>query len=388
MSLVRVAPSVESKLAVLAQAARHDLACACGQGQTRKRGTDGLWIYPAALPSGERVPLLKVLQASGCERGCLYCAERLGGQSAPVSLLPDDLARVFFELYQRRKVLGLFLSSAIQKGSIATMDQMLATADILRKQYRFRGYIHLKIIPGSSPNQVEKAMALATRVSVNLEAPSAMHLQRIAPHKQFHRELIAPMRQVAQSVANGRFARSGQTSQLVVGAAGESDRQIMTTANWLYKSLSLARVYYSSLQPVSGTGFQLSRPVSFLREHRLYQVDFLLRSYGFQLEEIQFDQEGALAIGLDPKSAWAQKHPECFPMEINTASEGELLRIPGIGPKSARRIVRQRSKERFRSIESLGALGISWRVAAPFVLVDGRPGIKKQMRQMSLFPNL
>lgn len=381
MPLLRVAPSFETKLATLTQAARHDLACACGPSGPRQRGADGLWIYPAALPSGQRVPMLKVLQASGCERACLYCAERLGGQSPAVTLLPDELARTFVELHQQRRAFGLFLSSAIRGGAVATMDRMLATAELLRGRYRFRGYVHLKIIPGSRPDQVERAMALATRLSVNMEAPTAAHLRRIAPGKQFDRQILAPMRQIARAEADGLFARSGQTTQLVVGAAGESDRQIAGAAEWMYRELKLARVYYSSLQPVAGTALADQPPVPFMREHRLYQVDFLLRSYGFALEEIDFDDRGALPLDLDPKSAWARRHPEHFPVEINTAPISELLRVPGVGPRSARRIAGVRCKERLRSVEALGALGVSWRIAAPFVLLDGKPAI----RQMSLF---
>lgn len=380
MPLLRVAPSLEPRLAALTQAARHDLACACGPTAPRQRGADGLWLYPAALPSGERVPLLKVLQASGCERGCLYCVERLGGRSPAVTLSPDELARAFLELHRQRRAFGLFLSSAIRGGAVATMDRMLATAELLRARHRFRGYLHVKIIPGSRPDQVERAMALATRLSVNMEAPTAAHLQRIAPGKDFDRQILAPMRQIARAEADGRFVRAGQTTQLVVGAAGESDRQIAGAADRAYRELGLARVYYSSLQPVPGTALADRPPVPFLREHRLYQVDFLLRSYGFALDEIAFDAGGALPLDVDPKSAWARRHPERFPVEVNTAPVSTLLRVPGIGPRSARRIAGVRSRSRLRSVEALGALGVSWRTAAPFLLLDGKPA----SRQLSL----
>jgi predicted DNA-binding helix-hairpin-helix protein len=381
MPLLRAAPSLETRLATLTQAARHDLSCACGPSEPRRRGADGLWIYPAALPSGRRVPMLKILQASGCERACLYCTERLGGQSRSVTLSPDELARAFVELHEQRGAFGLFLSSAIQGGAVATMDRMLATAELLRNRYRFRGYVHLKIIPGSSPDQVERAMALATRLSVNMEAPTAAHLRRIAPGKRFEEQILGPMRQIARAEANGVFARSGQTTQLVVGAAGESDRDIAQAADGMYRELRLARVYYSAFQPAAGTALADRPPVPFLREHRLYQVDFLLRRYGFALHEVVFDDRGALPLDLDPKSVWARRHPERFPVEINTAPTSELLRVPGVGPKSARRIADSRREGRLRTVEALGALGVSWRIAAPFVLLDGKPAI----RQMSLF---
>src|SRR3972149_7869017 len=169
MAPLRVVPSLESRLATLAQAARHDLSCACGDSEPRRRGAGGLWIYPAALAAGQRVPMLKVLQASGCERSCLYCAERLGGRSGSVALQPEELARTFVELHDQRRAFGLFLSSAIRGGAVATMDRMLATVELLRGRHRFRGYVHLKVIPGSRPDQVERAMSLAPRLSGNME---------------------------------------------------------------------------------------------------------------------------------------------------------------------------------------------------------------------------
>ena len=380
MPFVRVAPSFDAKLGALARAATYDLACACGPSDPRRRGVDGRWIYPAALPSGKRVPMLKVLQSSGCERGCIYCVQRLGGQSPPLTLSPDELARGFGELCASGRVFGLFLSSAVRDGPIATMDRMLATAELLRIRQRYRGYIHLKIIPGCLPDQIERAMVLATRVSVNMEAPTAVHLSRIAPGKRFHEEILAPMRQIARAQADGSFRRAGQTTQLVVGAARESDREIVVAVSWMYQRLRLARVYYSALQPVAGTPVAQRPPIPFLREHRLYQVDFLLRKYGFSLEEIGFDDRGALPLDVDPKSAWARRHPDRFPVEVNTAPISELVRVPGVGPLAAKRLVGMRRERRLCDIEALRAAGASYRLAAPYVLLNGRPGV----RQLSL----
>ena len=379
MPLVRTVPSVESSLAALTQAAKHDMSCACGPSQHRERGDDGLWIYPAALPSGQRMPMLKVLQASGCERSCVYCAERCGGRGRAVSLAPDQLASAFVDLHSSGRVFGLFLSSAIRGGAAATMDRMLGTAELLRKRHAYRGYIHLKMIPGSRPDQIERAMALATRVSVNMEAPTATHLARIAPGKKWNEQILAPMRQVASAIERGQFARAGQTTQLVVGAAGEADRDIMGAAAWGYRDLKLARVYYSAMQPIPGTPVAERAPIPFEREHRLYQVDFLLRSYGFSLDEICFDEDGALPLHADPKTLWAEKHPERFPVEINKARLQELVRVPGIGPRSAKRLVEMRRQQCLRDVEALRAAGASWRVASPFVLLDGRPA-ERQLR--------
>jgi predicted DNA-binding helix-hairpin-helix protein len=261
------------------------------------------------------------------------------------------------------------------------MDRMLGTVELLRRRHRFRGYVHLKMIPGSRPDQIEHAMRLATRLSVNMEAPTAAHLARIAPGKKFEAEILAPMRQVSRAIAEGRFARSGQTTQLVVGAAGEADREVAHAAAWAYRELKLARVYYSAMQPVPGTPVADRPPVPFGREHRLYQVDFLLRNYGFSIDEIEFDKAGALSLEVDPKTAWARRHPERFPVEINTAVRDELLRIPGIGPRAAERLEKMRQQSRLRDITALRAAGASWKVASPFVLLDGRPA----ERQMNLW---
>jgi predicted DNA-binding helix-hairpin-helix protein len=373
MPLVRTVASAETALAALTAAARHDLSCACGPAQHRERGNDGLWIYPAALPSGRRVPMLKVLQASGCERGCIYCAERCGGRGEPHRLSPEALASAFVELRRRGRVAGLFLSSAIRGGAVATMDRMLATVELLRGRHGFRGYVHLKMIPGSRPDQIDRAMDLATRVSVNMEAPTTAHLASIAPGKNLATQILAPMRQVAEAMARGRFAAGGQTTQFVVGAAGETDRELAAAAWAGYRDFKLARVYYSAMQPIPGTPCAERPPTPFLREHRLYQADFLLRSYGFALDELPFDAAGALPLASDPKTQWARHHPERFPLEINRAAHEELLRVPGIGPRSARRLAQMRRQGRLRDVSALRAAGAAWRVAAPFLLLDGKP---------------
>lgn len=378
--LLRSSPSLEDKLLHLGGRAGFDLSCACGDSTGRVQGVSGQWIYPAALPSGQRVPMLKVLLQSGCERGCAYCAERAGGDRRDVAFAPEELARLFIDLFRQRRVFGLFLSSAIRGGAVRTMDRLLATAEILRRRMRYRGYLHLKILPGCGADQVQRAMAVATRVSVNLEAPTAEHLQQVAPSKPFAR-LIEPMRQVARAQAEGTFRRAGQTTQLVVGAADESDAQIVHAASWLYGELHLARVYYSGFQPVPGTPLAHRAPAPFLREHRLYQADFLLRRYGFAFDEIPFDG-GRLSTEADPKTLWARAHPERFPLEVNSATRDELLRVPGIGPQSAKRLCELRRVGRIRSLDALRACRASWRIAAPYLLLDGRraaPGVQLEL---------
>jgi len=323
--------------------------------------------------------MLKVLQASGCERSCVYCAERCGGQGRGLSLAPEALAGAFMDLHRRGRVAGLFLSSAIRGGAVATMDRMLATAELLRRRHAFRGYVHLKMIPGCRPDQIDRAMALATRVSVNMEAPTAEHLHRIAPGKNLEAHILAPMRQVAAAIRRGDFAAGGQTTQFVVGAAGESDRDITSAAVAGYRDLKLARVYYSAMQPVAGTPFAEHAPTPFLREHRLYQADFLLRRYGFTLDEIHFDEAGSLPLHADPKTLWARLHPERFPVEVNHAAREDLLRVPGIGPASAERLLVMRRERRVRDVQALRAAGASWKVASPYLLLDGKPA-ERQLR--------
>jgi predicted DNA-binding helix-hairpin-helix protein len=378
---VRSSPSLDDKLERLGQAARYDLSCACGPTTGRSRGRDDRWIYPAVLPSGERIPLLKVLQEGRCERGCRYCAQSRGGGTGATAFTPEELARVFFALRGAGRVDGLFLSSAIRGGAVASMDRMLATAELVRRG-GFRGYLHLKLIPGSGADQVERAMQLATRVSVNLEVPTALHLKRVAPAKKLEGQLLAAMRQVAAAESAGRFARAGQTTQFVVGAADETDHEIGRASAWLYGRLGLRRVYYSAFQPVPGTALAGRAATPLVREHRLYQMDFLLRKYGFAVDEIPFDPGGGLPRDRDPKTAWAEHHPERFPVEVNRAPAAELLRVPGIGPRAAARLVELRAAAPLRSAGALKAAGVPVRVAAPYLLLDGR---RAAPRQLALF---
>lgn len=368
-----MAPSLQQRLDLLGQGAQYDLSCACGTSTPRAQGADGLWIYPAALPSGQRAPMLKVLQQSGCDKGCDYCAQRHGGgKGGGLSLTPEELARTFSDLHRQGRVFGLFLSSVVRGGAVRSMDSMLATAEILRRQYSFRGYLHLKLLPGCGSGQVEQAMALATRVSMNLELPTIKHLARVAPAKQFESQILAPMRQVARAEAEGRFKRSGQTTQFVVGAADETDQEIVRSADWLYRRLNLRRAYYSAFQPLPKTPLAHRPPAPFMREHRLYQVDFLLRKYAFSLDEIPFSEGDNLSLDTDPKTLWAMSHPERFPVEVNRAAPEELVRVPGIGPLSAKRIIAWRQQTKIRGLDALRAAGASWRIAAPYLLLDGR----------------
>jgi putative DNA modification/repair radical SAM protein len=324
-----------------------------------------------ASARGRRVPLLRVLRTNVCELDCRYCAINRHRDAPRASFRPDELARTFMQMHERGMVAGLFLSSGVAGGPDRTAEKLIETVELLRERYRYRGYIHLKIMPGQSPDYIRRAFELADRVSINLEAPTPQHLARIAPSKDFWRHLVAPMQEVKRLQArHPEKLRAGQITQMVVGAAGDSDRDILTTTQWLYDELGMRRVYYSAYHPVCGE--VLAPPAPKLREHRLYQADWLLRFYGFRLEELPFAADGSLPQGMEPKLAWALRHPELFPVEVNRAPREWLLRVPGIGPESARRILQRRRQGAIRSLEELRGLGVVVGRALPFILLDGR----------------
>jgi predicted DNA-binding helix-hairpin-helix protein len=335
-------------------------------------------IYMAALPNGKRMPILKTLLTSACERNCYYCFCRAGRDFRRETFRPAELAKTCVELYQRGIIKGAFLSSGIAGGGQATQDRLLATAEILRTKLNFRGYLHLKIMPGSDAAQVERAMQLADRVSVNLEAPTTERLKLLAPQKMMLDELLKPLRWVEEIRQNqagingwqGRWPSS--TTQFVVGAAGENDLELLKASEYLYQKLRLKRVYFSGFNPVQGTPLENLPPLNPWREFRLYQASFLLRDYSFGLEELPFAQDGDLPLNVDPKMAWAQSNLSESPLEVNQVEQFQLMRIPGIGPKAASAILVARRKGHLHSIEDLRALGIRTARAAPFILIDGR----------------
>ncbi|MCP4603916.1 MAG: putative DNA modification/repair radical SAM protein [Proteobacteria bacterium] len=374
------------KLEKLAKAAQYDLACACGAGQNRTHGLDGRWIYPAALPNGGTMPMLKVLQTSGCERNCAYCAERSGGLGQSMSFTPDELAGLFSDMVRTRMVGGLFLSSAIKDSAIATMDKMLATAELVRFKHRFFGFVHLKIIPGAENSQIIRAMELANRVSINLETPDKDNLKKIAPGKNFFGHLQNTINFVGEHLGQDSLRCRSQTTQFVVGASSETDEQILSTLWQSYRQMNLARGYFSAFQPVQGTPLEGRSPTPTMREHRLYQADFLIRKYQFSFDDIIFDSTSNLSLITDPKTLWVGRHPELFPMEINEAPKKLLLRVPGIGPQSAEKIMRVRKNNRIQDLDALKIAASRWKIAAPYLLFDGR--LRTKSSQLKLFPGL
>jgi predicted DNA-binding helix-hairpin-helix protein len=339
---------------------------------------DAVFIHPAVLPNGQHIKLLKTLLTSVCERDCYYCPFRAGRDFRRATFRPEEFARLFVDLTRKGIAEGVFLSSGVAGGGMRTQDRLLDAADIMRRKLGFRGYIHLKIMPGAERDQVERAMQLANRVSINLEAPNDARLPHLAPHKQFTEELLKPLRwveeirrtQPAYKGWNGRWPSS--VTQFVAGGAGESDLELLTTTEYLYRQLHLRRAYYSAFNPIEDTPLENQAPTSPIREHRLYQASFLLRDYDFDLEELPFDGKGDLPVQTDPKLAWAQQNLTETPTEINRADRRALMRVPGIGVKGADAILQARRQNKIRDLSTLRQLGILADRASPFLLLDGR----------------
>ena len=341
------------------------------------------WLSTSIRSDGKRIPVVKTLMTSACEKDCYYCATRRGRNSVRrETFKPDELAAGFNQIQQRGLAEGLFLSSGVVGGGTRTMAKTISTVEILRRKYEFRGYVHLKLMPGAERAAIERAIELADRVSVNLEAPNTARLQKLSGTKQFTQELLAPLR-AARALMRERpeLARTSLVTQFVVGAAQESDREILATAAHLYRELALARIYYSAFSPVRETPLENHAPTNPLRELRLYQTDFLLRQYGFAYDELTFDAGSNLPLDTDPKTAYALAHPEKFPLDVQRAERAELLRVPGLGPKSVQRLLDLRHRHTFTTIYELKKLGADADRAAPFILLDG----KRPMYQLSLF---
>ncbi len=361
-----------AKLTLLAEGARFETDAPCGlrRGEANPLSR---FIFPAKMQGGGIAMLLKILQDNACLYDCAYCGLHASGSTPHVSFAPEELAAFFMDLVQRRLVSGLFLSSGISGSPNRAMQRMLDTVELLREGYQFRGYIHCKIMPGCNIEYVEQAVRLADRVSLNLEAPNPERLARIADKKLFESGMMQPLRWVKALADRGLVPPSGLTTQFVVGAADEPDSEILGTTQALYREVDLRRAYFSAFSPVPGTPLEEHPPTPPRREHRLYQADFLLRQYGFSADELVYRSDGNLPQGGDPKLLWARHHPERFPIEVNTASRNDLLRIPGIGPQSAERILTMRRyRHRLASINDLKAAGAVASRAAPFVLLDGR----------------
>jgi len=346
-------------------------------------GQEATVVKNAQMPNGKSIKLLKTLLSSFCEHNCVYCPFRAQRDTPRAAFSPDDFAKLFFALYRQGIVEGIFLSSSIFHGAIKSQDLLLDTAWILRHRYQFQGYLHLKIMPGAEQAQVEQAMLLADRLSVNLEAPHARALSILAPGKHLQEDLLDPLlwiEQIRQEKAsqhawNNRWPSS--TTQFVVGAAGETDLDLLQMTENLSREAGITRAYFSSFNPIIDTPLENHEPSPPLREVRLYQAFFLLRDYGFKGKDLIFSKSGNLLLDQDPKLAWAEQNLLHDPIEINTAPKTRLLRIPGIGPKRADQIISLRRIHPIKSISSLQKKKLISPKSTPFLLVNGKSPAKQ-----------
>jgi len=335
-------------------------------------------IFRAKRSGGGVMPLLKTVLTSACERNCNYCCFRAGRDTRRETLKPDTMADLFTRLHQGGIAEGLFLSSGMVGGGLRTQDKILATAEILRNKLGFKGYLHLKIMPGAERDQVLRTMQLANRVSINLEAPNSERLRQLAPLKSFSDELLQPLRwadeirRTLSPLSTVNLKWPSLATQFVVGSVGETDGELLNISQYLLGKLSLSRIYYSRFEPVRNTPFENLPAEDPLRQVRLYQAGFLLRDYGFTIQDFQYSQNGRLPLDTDPKLAWARAHLTQQPLEINTADRLQLLRIPGIGPLGAKRIMKSRYRYQIKEPGELRALGIHVERALPFILINGK----------------
>lgn len=377
---------IREKLEILADAAKYDVSCS-SSGSNRKNKNNGLGngsmggICHSYSEDGRCISLLKILMTNACIYNCEYCINRRENDTQRATFSPEEVANLTMNFYRRNYIEGLFLSSGIIKNPDYTMERLVKVAEILRYKYNFNGYIHMKAIPGSSQDLVKKMGLLVDRMSINIELPSQKALSILAPEKKIA-DITRPMGNVKNEMMvygddrkkfahTPKFLPAGQTTQMIIGAGRESDLEIIKTSEKLYSNYALKRVYYSGFVPVVKSKFtQGIDKAPLLREHRLYQADFLMRGYSFKADDLLSKNDANFDLSIDPKSNWAINNIERFPIEINTASYFELMKVPGFGRTYANRIIEARQ---FRKLtyDSLRALKISTKRAQHFILVNG-----------------
>jgi len=377
------------KLEILADAAKYDASCASSGTDKRnslgKTGgvgsTEGVGICHAYAPDGRCISLLKILLTNACIYDCHYCINRRSSNVQRARFTVEEVVTLTLDFYRRNCIEGLFLSSGIIRNPDYTMEQVVGVARTLREAHGFRGYIHLKTIPDADPLLLADAGRYADRLSINVELPSETALHTLAPEKSLPRirQSMGRMRlRIDEARAEKRaprFAPAGQSTQVIIGADASSDRAIMDMSTNLYGAYGLRRVYYSAFSPIPDASSLLPpRPAPLLREHRLYQADWLLRFYGFAAAELATDAAGNMPLEIDPKLAWALQHRGLFPVDVNRADRDMLLRIPGMGVKSVGRVIAARRHRRLRMAD-LGRLRLSLPKLAPFIVAaDHHPG--------------
>ena len=380
--------SMMDKLDILADAAKYDVSCA-SSGVERKNNGTGIGnaaaggICHSFSADGRCISLLKILFTNECTYDCKYCINRRSNDVPRASFTPDEICNLVIEFYRRNYIEGLFLSSGIINSPDYTMELIYQAIFKLRNQYLFQGYIHVKCIPGANPGIIQKLGLVTDRISVNLELPTAQGLSELAPNKH-RKSILAPMRQIQQGIHQSKnelvtyrnapsFVPGGQSTQMIIGATPENDYQIINVAENLYQKFELKRVYYSAFVNTTEDSLLPALPGGppLLREHRLYQADWLLRFYGFRAAELLSEEKPNFNILLDPKADWAIRHLENFPVEINRADYQTILRVPGIGTTSAKRIIRARKNGALR-FEDLKKIGVVLKRALYFITCSGK----------------
>ncbi|SEQ82599.1 putative DNA modification/repair radical SAM protein [Pedobacter rhizosphaerae] len=380
---------IREKLNILADAAKYDVSCS-SSGGTRKNDNKGLGnshtsgICHTYTEDGRCVSLLKILLTNHCIYDCAFCVSRKSNDVKRAAFTVDEVVELTMNFYRRNYIEGLFLSSGIFKNADFTMERLLLIVKKLRLEQRYNGYIHLKTIPGASDELIKEAGLYADRMSINLEMPTEAGLKLLAPEKS-HADVIKPLAFVQQNIVQfgedkklikhvPKFVPAGQSTQMVVGATPESDKDIMYTANTFYKNFALKRVYYSGYIPISNDSRMpiLGTQPPLLRENRLYQTDWLMRFYGFNVQEILNDENPNLDVDIDPKLSWAIRNMQHFPVDINKADYQMILRVPGIGVMSAKKIVQARKFGRLR-IDQLKKIGVAYNRAKHFISCADSP---------------
>ena len=376
---------LKAKLKILSDSAKYDASCSSSNSSRKNSGGIGnaasCGICHSWSEDGRCISLLKILFTNVCIYDCEYCINRASNDVPRASFTPEEVAELTMNFYIRNYIEGLFLSSAVIKSPDYTMEQLIRTAELLRNTYHFNGYIHMKVIPGASKELVTKLSSLIDRVSVNIELPTEKSLKMLAPQKTTE-SIMKPMNNIKMAIAENKedrrkyksaplIAPAGQTTQMIIGAANESDETIITKASLLYKGFSMKRVYYSAFVPVVKSKYTSGiKAAPLLREHRIYQADWLMRFYKFKPYEIVSRANPMLDLDLDPKAFWAINHIELFPIEVNKASYEELLRVPGFGPTTCHKIINARCFAKL-SYDSLEYMHISLKRAKYFITVGG-----------------
>ncbi|MEK7363635.1 MAG: radical SAM protein, partial [candidate division NC10 bacterium] len=373
------------RLAILAEAAADDREHGLPKGPNRPG--DPVGITRVRLPGGGSTQIMRVMQTNACSLSCGYCPTFCGGKVRRTALAPEEVATTFMEAHRAGLAQGLFLTSGVPGKPVRAMDRMLAAVEILRRKEGYRGYVHVKLLPGVEPGQVEQAARLANRVSINLEGPGDSYVRRLAGDKDFSGDLL-PKLEMAGRLLRDAPRRGSTTTQFVVGPAGEKDREILSLVARLERQRLLHHAHFSAFQPVVGTPMEGEPSTPATREFRLYQAEHLLREYGFHFEELPFDADGNLPLDYDPKTAWALRHVEQFPLEVGRAPYELLVRVPGVGPKAALTLVRERRRSVFRGAEDLRRIGVDTVRAGYFLLLRGRRlAPRLPAHQLRLFPH-